>query len=269
VAILRSNFSNTSQYALSTEITLVSQNIIDNSSTVRRVTKMIKNSGSGYYSSGGLSGNSSTDNVQRISWNRGYDFRSITELVLENTTYNISHNVDGTKTVQFGAYANESANGFGTVNINSSFSLPTIPRGSIINSSTISTIENEFSCDITSHTGVNRLELLIGNTVIKAVNSYVSGQLTKLTDSEVLVAYNLMTSMSGQAELRLKTFTDSSFTTQIGESSVLSKEISIGGQLNIGTPSSNRKCLVWVGTTSGNKKCNAFIGTPGGNRRGT
>jgi len=238
------------------------QNVLENSTAVQ-MRLVVEVTGSGNYWSTDVF----TTYLNGTSSAKGYQYFGVGTEVVQTKNITVKHDSGGAYSGQMSYRLTVSyGNSLSTKYVD--YEVPTIPRGAIINSSTISTIESEFSCDITSHTGVDRLELVIGNTVVKTVNGYVTNQLVKLADSEVLVAYNLMASMSAEVELRIRTFGDDSFTTQIGETSVLPKEISIGGQLNIGTPSGNKRCLVWVGSSSGNKKCNAFIGTSSGNRRG-
>jgi len=133
-------------------------------------------------------------------------------------TKTITHDSDGTKSIYIGAYGNTNVP-WGTYNFGQTVILPTIPREAYITNTIDYTNESSIPLTITnSGNYFVRLELWVGATKIKTVDA---GQVTSYTlvptDAEENTIYALVPNAQSTAyTMRVKTYSDSAYTTQIG-----------------------------------------------------
>jgi len=150
--------------------------------------------------------------------------------LIQNAVFEVLHGEDGTKSVVFSARWGASSS-WGRVPITRTgdpIVLPAIPRGSKLLSTTLTAIELPFSCTTQRLTSVDRLTVVrYGQGAVefpvKIINNYTNNQVVRFTDEEMLDMMKLIYSppMKVYLKLILETFTDSTYTTQIGLSSEL------------------------------------------------
>lgn len=144
----------------------------------------------------------------------------------------ITHDANGYKSINVGGIINAYINGANrnaTINqIN--FVIPQIKRQSMWASSllSISNIENAFTLPITKYVGsyYNVVEIRNnnGSILVKTINDANDGQLISFTSSEINTITTLDENRNNKNQrfyMHLKTYTDSSKTTQIGTTQVL------------------------------------------------
>ena len=117
-----------SQYQLDWDIAQQGQNTSANTSQVYGRLIVRKLSGSGYWSS---SANAWSVNIdgQAFSGSYTYDFRKYSELMLWQGTVTVTHNADGTRSVNSSGYASMSSPS-GSLTLGRALTLTTIPRAS-------------------------------------------------------------------------------------------------------------------------------------------
>ena len=123
-------FNGNGNYRLKVSVALLSQDIATNTSTLSRAVSVQKTGGSGY--STGNSNCSWGDVIDGVAHSGGwgpYDFGGISELPLSASTQVVTHNADGSKSVNVQGSATD-PNNFGYTDIGSqTLVLPSIPRG--------------------------------------------------------------------------------------------------------------------------------------------
>lgn len=155
---------------------------------------------------------------------------SMTYWLMGEKTFVVYHNADGTMPSLglsayypfTGTYGGHNFAGEG-ITAATTVALDTIPRGSIIGTPTLGTLENSFSVPTTKYTGYDRLDILYGDTLIKRIDNYVSGAAITFTETELQSLYTAMGAASGTLTFQLKTYTSTAYTTQIGSTSSTTK----------------------------------------------
>lgn len=117
-----------SQYELDWDIAQSSQNIAGNTSSVYGRLIIRKKSGSGYWSNTACSWNVNINGAV-YSGTFTYDFRNYGELTLWSGNVTVTHNDDGTKTINSSGYANMNSPS-GNATVGRTLTLTTIPRAS-------------------------------------------------------------------------------------------------------------------------------------------
>jgi len=147
----------------------------------------------------------------------------------------ISHNQDGTRSFTF------QASGFGKGTATSTYTLPTIPRNSVLGDITTFNVDDGVTVPTTKYVTSYYDRLIIkckdtntGTTVtIKTVNNIQSGDKITFTDTELNNIYSIQASGSStQIIFELSTYSDANYTTKIGSSS----EKTVTGNLTIVAP---------------------------------
>jgi len=118
-------------YRLELEVTVSSQSVENNTTTIAWVLRIEQLSGSGAFSFWSDNTWSRSINGVSSSGTRTYDFRTYDTLVLASGTQVVTHNADGSKTIAVSAAWNDHG-GSPLVDgsLSSSMALPTIPRAS-------------------------------------------------------------------------------------------------------------------------------------------
>jgi len=122
--------ANNDAYELEMTVTVTSQNIANNTSTVSWVCKTTKSSGTGYSGSGNMSGSANVDGSVWSVSGQNWDFTGGTPKTVTWTSGSktITHGADGTKTINWGATVTLGSS-VGKATISQSLTLPRIPRG--------------------------------------------------------------------------------------------------------------------------------------------
>lgn len=123
--------SGNSSYELEVTLTLVDQDIADNSSRVRLIVEDTKLSGSGYQGWGNMSGNAKVDGSTEWSVSgEDWSFTGSTPKTVRyvNKVIRIDHDSDGTKSVSFSATTTLGSS-VGTASASGTLNLPRIARG--------------------------------------------------------------------------------------------------------------------------------------------
>lgn len=135
----------------------------------------------------------------------------------------IKHNSDGTRT--FSAEAGGAFFYYGSYNTtgSGSWELPTIPRASKVSVSSSSfDVDNGIKINTTKYSSsfYDRLYITVNNTRIKTINNFSSGKVT-FTTSELNAIYAAIPAPNTSAKFTftLSTYSNSSYSTQIGSSS--------------------------------------------------
>ena len=117
-------------YKLRLEVTLNSQNVGANTSSVHRELRIDKGDGTGRFSGYTHSWNRNIGGQTGSGSIAGYDFRDYSTLVLNSGDNTITHNADGTKSISVSGTFTESVANIGSGTASGSYTLPTIPRAS-------------------------------------------------------------------------------------------------------------------------------------------
>lgn len=115
-----------SSYQIILNVNIKNQDIANNKSVLSYILSVKKLSGFGYWTTDGQEYNININNqvVKSSTWT--YDFRNSTIKEIARGEIEVSHNSDGSKVVNVGAFVSMYALGSGR--ISSKFELPTIPR---------------------------------------------------------------------------------------------------------------------------------------------
>lgn len=188
-------------------------------------------------------------------------------ITLVNNTYTISHNSDGSKTINVAYAWDTGLNSTGTLSGSANVSLTTIPRASKIGSVSPFNIEDTFSVPITKYAAsfTDTLNINIGSTLIKTVSGYTNGSLISLTDAEILAAYNAMSGLSTTVTFALSTKNDSA---TIGTDSK-TVTVAAAGTAHIKVNGSYKRAVVWTKISGTWKKAICFIKASGNFKRCT
>ena len=137
----------------------------------------------------------------------------------QRSTY-IYHNNDGTGSFTF------QGNGFGNGTSVSTYStssghFPVIPRGSVIGGVSNFSVDSGVTVYSTKNVSsyYDRIQIYVGSTLIKTVNNFSSGTKITFTESELNNIYSIVTSSSATFTFNLSTYTSSSYSTQVGNTS--------------------------------------------------
>lgn len=126
------------------------------------------------------------------------DNRTLHRKLLATFSHDVYHNDDGTKKCKIKASwkFNGTYNGrnIGTLNIDNEITLDNIPRTSKINNFNDFNIEDTFNIDVTKYSDsfTDTLNIKMGNTTIKTIENYISGQNISFSSSELTNIYNQM-----------------------------------------------------------------------------
>ena len=165
-----------------------SQSVANNTTTIAWTLKGA-GSASGYYKAGNFKVVINNTTVYSTSENTRINLYNGT--VVKSGTYTITHNSDGTKSFTASAQA-----GIYTYAVNctgsGSFTLPTIPRASTINSVTGKNITDTFSVNYTKYSSAftNTLQIAVGGTVKQTISNYTSGATFTLSSALKTAIYN-------------------------------------------------------------------------------
>lgn len=125
----RKSFSNNSRYELELVLSQQGQSVVSNASDVSMSVRMIKTSGSGYYSNSSHPYSVYLDGTLRGSGSTSYNFTKYSVLTLWTGRVSIKHNADGTRYVS--GYATFNAHSsIGSATVYADLSLTRIPRKS-------------------------------------------------------------------------------------------------------------------------------------------
>jgi Siphovirus protein of unknown function (DUF859) len=199
--------------------TVDSQDISANTSTVTATLYFAKyNASYNAYNTGGFGltfrVNTSTNYTET------FDLRSGSVPEIENIrsrTVTVSHNADGTKSIVISASGDTES--LGTISLSSTVALPTIPREAYVTNSVDFTVGNDIPLTITNDGNQYVQVLLYVNGVLKkTVNA---GQVTSYTieptsGEEDTFYSEIPNATSCAMYVRIKTYSDSGYTTQIG-----------------------------------------------------
>ena len=128
----------------------------------------------------------------------------------------VKHNNDGTGSFTW------QGSGFGKYTAVSTYSLPTIPRNSILNSVPDFDVDDGFTVDITKYVSsfYNRLRIYTASTLIKIVYDIEDGDTVHFTENELNQIYSkIPTGDYGTFMFELTTFDSSSYDTEVGSTS--------------------------------------------------
>lgn len=137
----------------------------------------------------------------------------------QRTTY-VNHNANGKGSFTF------RASGFGKGTSTSTYSLPTIPRNSVLGDISTFTVDNGTTVPITKYVSsyYDKLQIyqLVNNsyTLIKTINGITNGSTVTFSNNELNTIYNNVPSLQSAATLKftLSSYSDSGYTTQVGTS---------------------------------------------------
>ena len=197
-----------------------SQDIPNNRSNITIKLRVQERVNASSFNTGGADFRLYLDGVVKATTDT-FDWRDMTTTWEDQISWtgNVTHESDGTLSVSLDAYIDTNV-GAGTYSPTAvSVPLPTIPRGSIIGTPTLSILENAFSVPTTKYSGYDRLDILWGTTLIKRINNYISGASITFTEAELQTLYNARLDVSATLTFQLKTYTSTAYTTQIGSTS--------------------------------------------------
>lgn len=187
--------------------------------------------------------------------------------LLTTKSNTVTHNTDGTKTVNCSAGFEGTRAGTGQyVTWSGSKTLYTIPRGSVIGTVSNFNLEDSFSVPITKYSSsfTDTLTISIGGTLIKTIPNYTSGTLITLTDSELLSAYNAVaiTNTNTTVTFGLTTYSGS---TAVGTSSAAATAY-LAGTIWIRAGSVWRRAVPFIKAGGSWKRTVAYINKSGWER---
>ena len=169
------------------------------------------------YSSGSMYCKINGENIGTINYSAGeivvgdnYRLRYIGS----KSTY-ISHNSDGTGSFTWQGF------GVGRGTSLSTYTVPTITRSSVISSVGTFGVDSGVTVNTTKYVSgfYDRLQIYIGSTLIKTINNYTSRKIT-FTETELDNIYKAIpTGDNGTFTFKLSTYSNSNYSTQVGNSS--------------------------------------------------
>lgn len=158
-----------------------------------------------------------------------YDTRSTTDwILLKSASWSVGHNTDGSKQITLSAsFTANAGSGMTGGSVNGTVGLDTIARGSVLLPVSDFTYDSNpnvgaaFSVPATKYVSsyYDVLTIKIGSVIIATRNNYTSGNVI-FSSEEISTAYAAMqASNAATFTLELRTYTDSSKSTQIGSTS--------------------------------------------------
>ncbi len=194
------------------------QDINANTSSV--TVNLYFTSTSTYYAYNGTGSNNNTITIGTDvnSTNNNFTLNAYSTVLIRSRTVTVSHNSDGTKSIWIGANGDPNV-GWGTYNFGATVELNTIPRAGYVTNTVDFTVGN--SIPLTIWNGGNlylKAELYVNATLIK---TQTLGQVTSATfttnSTENTAIYNQMANdLTKAMYIRIKTYTSSAYTTQVG-----------------------------------------------------
>jgi len=121
------NANNNSQYRTTLNVVQTSQNINNNTTVVNASLTITKLSGSGYWSSDNSNWSINIDGQARTG-TFTYDFRGKTSITLFSGNFTITHNQDGSKSIN--CSSSTDLDNIGKASTSGTMTLVTIPRAS-------------------------------------------------------------------------------------------------------------------------------------------
>jgi len=201
--------------------------IATNTSDVTAVLWFVKyNSSWGSYNAS--FSNTSNINGSTHTTNSAFDIRPVGtapvyDEVRSRTLTGIAHNADGSKSITIG-WSGDTGTSLGTFNFSSTIALTTIPRAASITSSSDLTIGNNLSYTLSNAGSLYvKLNLYVWNgssytTVISSNRGTGSSGTITLGTTENNLMYGAMPNNTSRAGiLRAYTYSDSGYTTQVGD----------------------------------------------------
>lgn len=194
------------------------QNIVDNYSDVTINLRFIKTSSWAWNNTGSANANINI-NGDANNASITFDLRDPhTNVLVRSRTVRVYHNSDGSKTCFLGADGNTQVS-WGTYNFSQTVTLDTIPREAYLTNTPNFTVENDPS--LTLWNGGNqyvKADLYVNGNLVKSTNL---GQVTSATftldggdDAAIYALMPNVTSIAGM--FRIRTYSNSGYTTQIG-----------------------------------------------------
>lgn len=220
---------------------ITSQNQVNNTSTVEVNVYFGKyNASYNAFNTGGFS-MSININGSTTSYTETFDLRSgsVPEIELIRTrTSTITHNSDGTKSIYIGTSGDTES--IGTFNFGATVALTAIPREATITNSPDFTVGDNIPLTISNPGNFYLKALLYVNNTLISTDSI--GQVTSYTitpdSGEISAMYAQITSatsMSTNTFIRIQTFSDSGYTTQVGSNKDKAVTASINTTTNVPT----------------------------------
>ena len=255
------------------------QNNSANKSTITNVVGNILNRNTSVNSAyGTLNGSLRLYKKVNGNWNQIYSKNNSTtnnfgsnaslNIINDSSPFDIEHNADGVCEIKVEletsmAGVSSPPNGTSTFY----FTLPKIPRETKIDSITTTGLEEgiTINCIKNSASFTDKLEIKVGDTLIKTTNNYKSGEVVEFTNEELLTIYNLQ-GESNESTLNFKiTTTDGNV--DIGSSSI-SSVVKATGTLYKYTNGAFKKGVPCVYRNGLFKKCVALVFKNGEFKRG-
>lgn len=189
-------------------------------------------------------------------------------IISDSASLEIEHNADGVcelKAVIETSMAGVSCPPNGTSTFY--FTLPTIPRETEIEGITATGLEEglTINCNKNSASFTDKVEIKVGDTIIKTIENYTSGEVIEFTNEELLTIYNLQ-GESNEVTLDI-TITTNDGTNDIGSNNIKS-EVKATGTLYKHTNGAFQKGIPCIYRNGAFKKCVALVFRDGEFKRG-
>lgn len=280
MAIYSAEFSENSgskDIKLYLEITQVSQNLAENSSTVSYKC-YVRNDGSGGYP---YNNDKKTVALIKINNTTVYSTSTLTYPKLypdviwsiKTGSVTVPHNSDGTKTISVYAKVDDTSpdTELGEASLTESFTLTTIARKSEITSFTNFIVEDGFKVSVSkkSPSFVDKLTIKFGgNLLSKVINDYESGDIIKLTEEELITIYR-GTPYNVDTINVTATISTYSGSTLVGTSSTTNRSAYLEGNLFYNYYETQRKAQAYVKVDGSYKRGLVYIKVNGSWKRAT
>lgn len=278
------NSSNDFQYGTygywrhSVSLTFTQENSSNKSKITNIVVNLLNRDTSVNYPYGTANANLTIYKMVNGSWNQIYyknnsvanNFGSNPSLniINDNPNFDIEHDTDGVCELKITIETSMEGvscppNGTSTFY----FKLPTIPRETKIDSITSTGLEEGIiiNCNKNSVSFTDKVEIKVGDTIIKTIEDYTGGEVIEFTNDELLTIYNLQ-GESNEITLDI-TITTNDGTNDIGSSNTTSV-VNATGTLYKYTNEAFKKGVPCIYRNGVFKKCVALVFRDGKFKRG-